>query len=65
MIARATGNGRRTLLNREYTERQRDGTALKRTLATPDELLAVLAEGFDLHFPAGTRFGSPGAPWPV
>ena len=27
--------------------------------------LAVLAEGFDLHFPAGTRFGSPGAPWPV
>eukprot|EP01035_Chromulina_nebulosa_P015695 gene15695-20789_t len=30
------------------------------TLTTPDELLAVLAEYFDLHFPPGTRFGPPG-----
>lgn len=65
LVARATADGRRTLFNREFTERARDGTATKREIATPDELLAVLAEQFDLHFPAGTRFGPPGAPWPA
>lgn len=65
MVARATAEGRRTLLNRELTLRHRDGRAEKRELATPDELLAVLAADFDLRFPAGTRFDSPGAPWPV
>lgn len=65
MVARATPDGRRTLFNRELTFRHRDGTAEKRELATSDELLAVLAEHFDLHFPANTRFGVPGAPWPT
>ncbi len=65
MVARATADGRRTLFNRELTFRHRDGRAEKRELATPDELLAVLAEQFDLHFPAGTRFGAPGVPWPA
>ncbi len=64
LVARATPDGRRTLFNREYTERHRDGRADKRELATPDELLAVLADHFDLPFPAGTRFGAPGVPWP-
>ncbi len=65
MVARASPDGRRTLFNREFTFRHRDGRSEKRELATPDELLAVLAEQFDLHFPTGTRFGSPGVPWPV
>ncbi len=65
MVARTTADGRHTLLNREFTMRQRDGRAVKRELATPDELLAVLAENFDLPFPAGTRFGPPGSPWPA
>jgi N-hydroxyarylamine O-acetyltransferase len=65
MVARAVADGRRTLLNREFTFRHRDGRAEKRELATPDELLAVLAGQFDLHFPAGTRFGPPGSPWPA
>lgn len=65
MVARATADGRRTLFNRELTERHRDGRSEKRELATPAELLAVLATDFDLHFPADTRFGAPGAPWPV
>ncbi len=65
MVARATADGRRTLLNRELTERHRDGRAKKREIATADELLGVLADQFDLTFPAGTRFGAPGAPWPV
>jgi len=64
MVARATVDGRRTLLNRELTLRHRDGSSEKRELGTPDELLAVLAEYFDLHFPPDTRFGSPGAAWP-
>lgn len=65
MVARATSGGRRTLFNREFTERTRDGSATKREIANADELLAVLAEHFDLPFPAGTRFGAPGAPWPA
>ncbi len=65
LVARATADGRLTLFNREFTVRQRDGRSEKRILATPDELLAVLAEHFGLTFPAGTRFVVPGAPWPV
>jgi len=61
----ATPDGRRTLFNRELTLRHRDGTAVKRELATPDELLAVLAEHFDLPFPAGTRFAAPNLVWPA
>ncbi len=65
LVARATADGRRTLFNREFTVRARDGTATKREIATADELLAVLAEHFGLHFPAGTRFGATGSPWPA
>jgi N-hydroxyarylamine O-acetyltransferase len=65
VAARAAPAGvRRTLLNNEFTVRQPDGSAEKHVIAGPDELLAVLAREFDLHFPAGTRFGPPGSPWP-
>ena len=63
-VARAAVGCRYTILNREFTIRQSDGRAEKRELATPEELLAVLAEQFGLHFPAGTRFGAPGLQWP-
>ncbi|MBL8731525.1 MAG: arylamine N-acetyltransferase [Planctomycetes bacterium] len=62
MVARATTHGRLTLRNREFTERDGD-RATTRVLADPDELLAVLATRFDLHFPAGTRFPCPGLAW--
>ena len=52
------------MLNRDFTIRFADGRVEKRDLASPDELLAVLGEFFGLHFPAGTRFGPPGSPWP-
>jgi N-hydroxyarylamine O-acetyltransferase len=68
MAARALPEGRRlSLLDRELTVRERDGQARARTLASPDELLAVLADSFGLHFAPGTRFGAPGAalPWPT
>lgn len=48
---------RHTLLNREFTTRHADGRVERRTLTTADELLALLAEVFRLHFPPGTRFG--------
>ena len=44
------------LRNRELVL-DRGGTLTRRMLADDDELLAVLAEAFGLHFPAGTRFG--------
>ncbi|HVS52027.1 MAG TPA: arylamine N-acetyltransferase [Opitutaceae bacterium] len=63
--ARVEPGLRHTILNHEFTTRHVDGRIAKRTLADADELLAVLAEYFHLSFPAGTRFGSPGASWPV
>lgn len=66
LIAALTSPDRRAaLLNREFTTRYNDGRVEKRQLATADELLDVLARHFGLSFPTGTRFGSPGAPWPV
>lgn len=66
VVARALPGGRRlALLNRELTDRGRDGTAQVRTLGSPDELLTVLADTFGLRFPAGTEFPCPGLDWPV
>lgn len=65
MVARPDKDRRFALLNREFTVRYRDGRVERRTLDTPDELLAVLAQHFGLRFPPGTRFGQPGSPWPA
>jgi N-hydroxyarylamine O-acetyltransferase len=64
MVARASSAGRITVLNHELTFRGRDGRADTRLIGSPDELLDVLAEHFDLRFPPGTRFGPEGSPWP-
>lgn len=65
IVTRARADGSRVLLfNRELTERRRDGSAVKRPVHDADELLALLAAHFDLHFSAGTRFGPPGSAWP-
>ncbi|MBX7084047.1 MAG: arylamine N-acetyltransferase [Nannocystaceae bacterium] len=64
LVARAGPDGRRhTLLDTVLTLRERDGTAARRTLTGPDELLAVLADVFGLRFPAGTRFACETLPW--
>ncbi len=68
IVARAAPDGRRvTLLNGELRVRDRDGVAVERPIAvgSADMLLAVLAQEFGLEFPAGTRFGDPGATWPT
>ncbi len=62
--SRTLADRRYTLVNSDFTLRHADGRVERRTIATADELLAILAEYFDLHFPPGTRFGEPGAPWP-
>jgi N-hydroxyarylamine O-acetyltransferase len=66
IVARAAAEGTRiTLLNHELKVRRRDGHAESHAIETPDELLELLARHFGLKFPAGTRFGAPGSPWPT
>ncbi|MEO6005628.1 MAG: arylamine N-acetyltransferase [Opitutus sp.] len=63
VASRCEEDHRCTLFNREFTIRHRDGRVVQRTLASPDELLRVLADHFKLHLPAGTRFPAPGLNW--
>lgn len=64
MVARVDGDRRLGIQNREFIVRPVGRPAEKREIGSADELLALLAERFGLHFPAGTRFGPPGSPWP-
>lgn len=64
MVARALPDGGRlTLLNRELTRRRRDGTSDVQAVASPGELLDVLAREFDLHLPPGTVVTCEGLAW--
>ena len=65
LVARAEPDRRVIIYNCDFTYRYPDGRAETRDITSPEELLALLAEHFQLHFPAGTRFGAPGAAWPV
>jgi len=57
IVARAGEDGRRhTLLNHEHKVRERDGSSVVQTIATPEQLIALLATQFGLRFPPGTRF---------
>jgi len=56
MAARATDDGRITLLDRTLTRRKTGAEATSQTIASRDELLAILASEFDLELPADTRF---------
>lgn len=64
LVARAAPGGIRfTVLNDEFTIRQPNGQGETRKLTSPDNLLAVLKEHFDLHFPPNTRFDRGTVPW--
>jgi N-hydroxyarylamine O-acetyltransferase len=54
---------RYTLLNHELTFRRADGSAERHHIETPEELVAILAEVFDIHLPAGTRLECEGLAW--
>jgi N-hydroxyarylamine O-acetyltransferase len=62
LVARATPEGRLTLLNRTFTRREKDRVE-SHVLSSPSELLDVLAEAFGLHFASETRFVCPGLDW--
>lgn len=64
IVTRVLPEGRAIVFNREFTRRTRNGTAHTQEIRSSDELVRLLAEHFDLHFPAGTRFDPPAAPWP-
>ena len=65
VVARAAAEGQRlSILNDQFTIRERYGTATTRPIASAPELLEVLLRQFGLSFPTGTRFGEPGSPWP-
>ena len=55
MAARATGEGRVTILNREFTVRH-GADAQTTRIESPEHLLQLLNAHFGLVFPAGTRF---------
>jgi N-hydroxyarylamine O-acetyltransferase len=66
IVARAAPDGGRvSLRDSELKRRDRRGRAEARRIESAEELLAILKTEFDLEFPPGTRFGEPGAPWPV
>lgn len=65
IATRVLPDGRVQLFNRELLRRHSDGSVEKRAVETPGEVLAILAETFDLTFPADTRFGPPGGAWPA
>jgi len=65
IVARAAPEGQRlTILNHEFTVRERYGTATTHPIASGAELLELLLKQFGLYFPPGTRFGGPADPWP-
>jgi N-hydroxyarylamine O-acetyltransferase len=64
IVARATADGRVTLANRELGLRGPDGRSESRLLQSPEELLNVLEQYFDLSFPKDTRFHCPALDWP-
>ena len=63
MVARADGERRLTLWNREFTVRHVDGSANKRTVHDPAELLVLLEMEFGLSLPAGVRLECAGLVW--
>lgn len=66
IVARAESEGRRlSILNDEFTVRAANGVATTRRIENARELLEILHQHFGLFFPPETRFGAPGAPWPV
>jgi N-hydroxyarylamine O-acetyltransferase len=56
IVARLAGDRRFTILNREFTIRDRTGAAEKRMLRSSEELIEVLSRFFGLQLPSDTCF---------
>jgi N-hydroxyarylamine O-acetyltransferase len=61
VVGRAGRDGtRKAIRGAEFTHRRGAEILAHTTITSAPQLLAILAEHFDLHFPAGTRFGPNG-----
>jgi len=56
IVARSCKEGRMILLGDQYKYRPKSGPLQIQSIDNDEHLLAVLADTFGLHFPAGTRF---------
>ena len=66
VVARAAPEGQRlSILNDQFTLRERYGTATTSQITSAAGLLELLLKQFGLSFPHGTRFGQAPSPWPV
>jgi N-hydroxyarylamine O-acetyltransferase len=63
VVAKLDGAQRLIITNREFIVRQVDGSAERRAIASPEELLTLLASRFGLVFPDDTVFKAPGLGW--
>lgn len=64
IVARAGEDGKRfTLVNREFSERDKNGIANKFLIKSPKDLIKILKEKFNLTFPLDTEFRTPGLQW--
>ena len=63
-VGRAGRDGtRKAIRGGEFTHRRGAQILQHAPVTSAGQLLSLLAEHFDLRFPAGTRFGPPGSPW--
>lgn len=66
MVALVGPDGTRRGIQNDRFVRRRGATILETThIASAEQLLALLHVEFGLSFPASTRFGPPGSPWPT
>lgn len=63
VVARLEGRQRLIITNREFIVRQIDGSAERRQIGSPAELIELLANRFGLVFPETTVFRAPGLGW--
>ena len=66
VVGRAGRDGtRKAIRGGEFTHRRGAEILQHIPVTSAAQLLSLLAEHFDLHFPAGTRLGPPGSPRPA
>ena len=63
VVSRLEGPERLMITNREFIVRQIDGSAERRTIASPEEMRHLLASRFGLAFPEGTGFRASALNW--
>ena len=64
MVARITREARYAFSNNTMNIYKHSGEHEVRTVASPEELLNVLKEYFNIHLPQGTIIGDPASPFP-